>query len=75
MDTNTKAQTKIIRLPEVMGRTGMGRTSIYAWIAQGTFPRQISLGHRATGWLESEIDEWIDQRIQVSRGGRNGTHG
>ena len=49
----------LIRLTEVKHRTGLSRSTIYARIAEGTFPEQIPLGGRAVGWLDSEIDQWI----------------
>ena len=51
---------KILRLPSVQARTGLSRSTIYLRIAEGSFPRQISLGARAIGWLEGDIDAWID---------------
>ena len=59
---------RILRLSEVVQRTGIGRSSIYLWIEQGHFPRQIALGARAVGWLESEVNDWIQNRITMSRG-------
>jgi prophage regulatory protein len=53
----------ILRLPAVKSRTGLSRSTIYLHIAQGTFPAPVSLGERAVGWIESEIDEWIARRI------------
>ena len=47
-------------MPKVKERTGLSRSTIYAKIAEGTFPRPVSLGARAVGWLESEIDAWIN---------------
>lgn len=58
----------ILRLPSVKTRTGLSRSSIYLKISQGAFPRQIKLSERSAGWLESEIDEWINQRIKQSQG-------
>jgi len=58
---------KILRLPEVKGSTGLSRSSIYLRIANGGFPKSISLGGRAVGWLESDIQKWLDQRIEESR--------
>jgi prophage regulatory protein len=58
---------RIIRLPEVMGRVGLRRASIYLHIGKGSFPKPISLGARAVGWLESDIDGWIAARIEVTR--------
>ena len=56
----------ILRLPSVKSRTGMSRSSIYNAVKEGTFPRQINLGPRAVGWLESSIDTWIQGRIELS---------
>ena len=53
----------ILRFPIVKGRTGYSRSSIYAGMADGTFPTQIPLGPRAVGWDEAEIDAWIEARI------------
>jgi prophage regulatory protein len=58
---------KIHRLPAVKDRTGLSRSSVYEKIAAGDFPKPISLGARAVGWLESDIDAWIDNRVAVSR--------
>ncbi|MCR6661945.1 MAG: AlpA family transcriptional regulator [Luteimonas sp.] len=49
----------ILRLPEVERRTGLRRTAIYNWIARGDFPKPLRLGPKASGWLESEIDQHI----------------
>ena len=49
-------------------RTGLSRSTIYARIAEGAFPRPIDLGGgRAVGWIESEIDAWLQARIDSSR--------
>ncbi|MBL4572627.1 MAG: AlpA family transcriptional regulator [Gammaproteobacteria bacterium] len=61
-------QTTILRLPEVKARTGLSRSTIYARISEGRFPESISLGDRAVGWLDHEIQEWLDSRIRDSRG-------
>jgi len=57
----------ILRLPAVRLRTGLSRSTIYLRIAQGTFPAPVSLGARAVGWVESEIDAWIARRIAESK--------
>jgi prophage regulatory protein len=54
---------KIMRLKDVMACTGLGRSSIYKFIAAGTFPKPIALGDRAVGWLETEIKDWIASKI------------
>lgn len=57
---------KIIRLPKVKEMVGLGTTSIYDKMKRGEFPKQIKLG-RLSGWVESEIQAWITQRITASR--------
>ena len=56
-----------IRLPEVKQITGLSRSSIYLRIEEGTFPRQIALGGRAVAWIDSEIRQWVSDRIAQSR--------
>jgi prophage regulatory protein len=50
-----------------MQKTGKSRPAIYAAMPRGQFPLSVSLGARAVGWIESEIDEWIESRIAKSR--------
>ncbi|MBA08100.1 MAG: hypothetical protein CMG52_04210 [Candidatus Marinimicrobia bacterium] len=67
-------QKRFIRLPEVLSRTGYGRTTIYRKMEEGTFPRSVKLGGppidpnvfdtRAVAWIEDEVDQWIDSRIE-----------
>ena len=57
----------ILRLPQVKSQTGLSRSAIYQRIADGIFPKQIDLGGRAVGWLESDIQNWIKQRLAASR--------
>jgi prophage regulatory protein len=57
----------ILRLPEVKKSTGLSRSTIYLRISQGTFPKPVSLGGRAVGWLEAEIQEWLQRRVDASR--------
>ena len=58
---------RILRLPDVKARTGLSRSTIYLRVSEGTFPAPISLGGRATGWVEAEIDDWVVERIEESR--------
>lgn len=57
----------ILRLPAVMARTGLSRSTIYLRISKGCFPRSISLGGRAVGWIDTEVNEWVAQQIKASR--------
>ncbi len=65
---------RILRLPAVKQRTGLSRSKIYCDVARGVFPRPISLGPRAVGWLASEISAWLAERIEVSRPTGSGDH-
>lgn len=67
MSDKTKP-TSILRLPEVIERTGIPRSSIYSAIKEGEFPKPIQLGARRIGFIESEVEKWLEERIQVSRG-------
>ena len=53
----------ILRLPTVKAITGLSRSTIYLRMSQGSFPRQVNLGSRAVGWLASEIDHWIEEKL------------
>lgn len=57
----------IIRLPEVIRKTGLSRSTIYLRISKGEFPTSISLGARAVGWLEADIEQWLDERIAAAK--------
>jgi len=57
--------SRLIKLPEVMRVTALSRSSIYAFIGNGDFPRPLSTGKRAVAWVASEIDEWIAERAQL----------
>lgn len=58
---------RLIRLPEVMNKTGYSKAWIYRLISRGVFPEPIKIGIRARAFVESEIDEWIENIIQFSR--------
>lgn len=56
----------ILRLPKVLERTGLARTTIYDGIKAGTFPRPVKLGVRAVGWVEADIDAWVSARVEAA---------
>ena len=58
---------RILRLPAVKARTGLSRSTIYLRISEGRFPRPVSLGGRAVGWIEAEVDAWLTRQIEASR--------
>ena len=62
-----ESATRIIRLPEVMSRTGKSRSTIYQEIKAGKFPEPVKIGKRASGWVESEV-EAVNQARIAARG-------
>jgi prophage regulatory protein len=62
--TKIAARRRVLRLPEVEVMTGLKHSAIYEAIEAGTFPPPIELTRAARGWIESEIDAWLDQRIR-----------
>lgn len=58
---------RALRLPQVCQMTGLGRSMIYQLQAERRFPQRIKLGERAVGWLESEVQAWLDTRTEGSR--------
>jgi prophage regulatory protein len=60
--------SKLIRLPEVQRRTGYSKAWIYHMMSSVAFHQPVKIGSRAIAFIESEIDEWINQRIAESRG-------
>jgi len=59
---------KILRLPIVKESTGLSRSTIYLRMANNEFPKPISLGGRAVGWFEEDIQNWLDEKRKESRG-------
>jgi len=57
----------ILILPGVRGRTGLSRSKIYLLMGENKFPRQVRLGDRAVGWVDKEIDLWVENKINESR--------
>ena len=74
MDKKHTPQKRFIRLPEVLTRTGYGRTTIYRKMEDGSFPRSVKLEGppiapeafdcRAVAWIEHEVDQWMESRIE-----------
>jgi prophage regulatory protein len=66
----TNQNLEIISRKGVQARTGLSRSTIYAYMAAGKFPTPIKLGLRGVGWINSEISQWIDARLAQSRNGK-----
>lgn len=56
---------RILRLKQVIEITGLARSTIYKFVADGCFPKSIPLGDRCVGWLESEVQDWISAKIKA----------
>lgn len=61
MDKKQNTPTRVIRIREVISRTGLSRTSIFLKCKNDPdFPKSVLLGEKAIGWLEHEVDGWLD---------------
>jgi len=58
---------KILRLPTVKDLTGLSRSTIYLRISKNEFPAPISLGGRAVGWVEADVNAWLSEKIASSK--------
>lgn len=56
---------KVLRVRDVIAMTGLARSTIYKYVKDGMFPRQIKLGCRTVGWLQFEIEQWL--RIKAAQ--------
>lgn len=54
---------RLIRRKEVQAKTGLGASSIYAMMQQGKFPKAVNISERRVAWIESDVDQWINERI------------
>jgi prophage regulatory protein len=61
---------KVLRFPATLAKTGLSRPHTYRLIRDGKHPRPIKIGDRAVGFIEDEIDSYIEQKIAVRDGGR-----
>lgn len=59
---------RMLRLPEVMRKTGLSRSQIYRLIDMGSFPSQVHLAERTAAWIDAEIEQWLMERINRTRG-------
>ena len=63
-----KIASKLLRLNSVKEITGLSKSTIYSRIAEGTFPKQITIGPRLVVWVESDIQNWIAEQVSAARG-------
>jgi prophage regulatory protein len=69
MPTTTPENRRLSRLPRLKQWVGLSRSSIYVMISRNEFPAPVKIGARAVAWIDSEIEEWIRNRVEASRGG------
>ena len=58
--------SKILRMPDVLDKVGVSRTTIWRQVKAGTFPSPIRLSARSVGWRENEVDEWLDAQPAIT---------
>lgn len=56
---------QLLRIKQVQARTGLNRSQIYARMKEGDFPQSIKIGPASVAWLEKEIDEWIERKVNL----------
>jgi len=58
------ANEKLLRLPKVSEMTGLGKSTIWRWIKNGKFPKQVKLSNTISVWKLSEVQTWIDTQLK-----------
>lgn len=64
MSKTIQQPDQLIRMPNVKHRVGLGRTSIYALVAEGKFPAPVKIGKRAVAWSARAVDQWIADQLK-----------
>jgi prophage regulatory protein len=67
MSESVNSLPALLRLPTVMERTGLRRSTIYELVQKGAFPAPVNLGPRTVAWPSNEVDTWIVQRLAGPR--------
>lgn len=62
-----KNQTRILRIEDVCLRTALSRSQIFRMVKSRVFPQPVKLCLRASGWVDSEVEQWIQERISKGR--------
>lgn len=62
---------KFIKLPEVIEKTGLKRSTVYARVKDDPdFPKPVNVGVRAVAWVESDLDRWMADRVAMGWSGK-----
>lgn len=60
---------RFLRLPEVLRRVGLSRSTVYRMVSAGTFPAQVKVTARTSAWPESAVSAWMAERIRSTASG------
>jgi prophage regulatory protein len=60
-------QKRILRLRDVIQKTGLARSTIYSLISKDQFPKQVMLSPRCVGWSEDDVNDWVLSKLKGSR--------
>lgn len=58
---------RILRIPQVIAKVGLGRSTIYGLMKDGSFPQSIKLGAKAVGWSENDLNAWLGKCKSASQ--------
>ena len=61
------SEKKLLRLPQVMELTAAARSTIWKWVKDGEFPQPFKLSPRVTVWRESDIEAWIESKVEENQ--------
>ncbi|EJG0618029.1 AlpA family transcriptional regulator [Vibrio parahaemolyticus] len=56
---------KFLRLKDVIEKTGLSKSAIYSKIKEREFPASVPIGSRTVAWLEADVEQWLEWRVQV----------
>ncbi len=60
--SHTNTPQRLLRLPEVLKRVGLSKSTVYARVRQGAFPKQVHMG-TLSAWVETEVEAWIARQV------------
>jgi|HubBroStandDraft_4_1064222.scaffolds.fasta_scaffold925965_1 prophage regulatory protein len=62
--SQTKLSDEVLRSPDPERLIGVHRSTLWRWEREGDFPKRIKLGGRASGYLRSEVEQWLRDRAE-----------
>jgi|TARA_A100001518_G_scaffold1503_1_gene1407 prophage regulatory protein len=55
---------RLVKQKEVLRRCGISAATLYRLIKKGKFPESVNISERAVAWANSEIEQWIEERMR-----------